>query len=355
MIAWRSLTVCIILPVVNDAPAYRTALAAIANASPPPDDVVIVADGPANEAVAAARTAGFRAIERQVNGGPAAARNTAAAATSADVLLFVDADVAIHPDLVARVRRALADPAVAAVVGCYDDRPPERNFFSQYKNLLQRFVHLNAQREGSTFWGACGAIRREAFVQIGGFDERFRKPSVEDIDLGYRLKAAGHRIVFDSSLQATHLKRWTMTSLLHSDIFRRALPWTWLLMRESYVEPDLNLGHRSRLASVLAGGLAVSPAVIAIDVRAAWLALLCGIVLFLLDLELWRFFRARRGVGFATAGLVWHWAYYLYSALGLAAGVLSYPFVGRPLVKARSATGSHGAAASGPTLPDSRR
>jgi len=349
------LTVCIILPVVKDGQAFRTALSAIAKASPAPDQVIIVTDGPAPEAARAAEAFGFRVVERANNGGPAAARNTAAAATDADVLIFVDADVAVHPDLVARAREALADPAVAAVVGCYDDRPPEQNFFSQYKNLLQRFVHLNAQREGSTFWGACGAIRLSAFVEIRGFDERFRTPSVEDIDLGYRLKAAGHRILFEPALQVTHLKRWTMRSLVHSDIFRRALPWTWLLLRESHVEPDLNLGHRSRLAGALSAGLAVSLAGMIIDLRAGWLALVAGLGLFLLDRPLWRFFRAQRGAAFATAGLVWHWAYYLYSVIGLAVGVLSYPFVGRTLVKARSDHDSRGAATSGPTLPQSRQ
>lgn len=40
------------------------------------------------------------------------------------------------------------------------------------------------------------ALRREVFRQVGGFDERFHPAWFEDVDLGARLAAAGHRIVY---------------------------------------------------------------------------------------------------------------------------------------------------------------
>jgi hypothetical protein len=55
------------------------------------------------------------------------------------------------------------DHDLAAVIGSYDDEPFEPNFLSQYKNLLHHYVHQTANRDASTFWGACGAIRRESF------------------------------------------------------------------------------------------------------------------------------------------------------------------------------------------------
>jgi GT2 family glycosyltransferase len=324
----------VVLPVSQDNAAFRRALAALAETTPPPDEVVVVCDGPAPEAAAAARAFGFRVVERDVAAGPAAARNAGAARAAGDLLLFVDADVAVHANLIGRVRDAMADRGVHAVVGCYDAVPPEPNFLSQYKHLLQRFVHLHARPIGTTFWGACGAIRREAFEAVGGFDERFTTPCVEDIDLGYRLVELSYRIRFVPTLEVTHLKRWTLGSLLRSDVFRRALPWTWVLMRESKVHPDLNLRYRSWVAGALSLALWASIPAALVDVRALVVTAAAAALLALIDSRLWRFFRELRGSWFACGAIVWHWFHYLYSSTALFAAILLYPIVGRRVVGA---------------------
>jgi GT2 family glycosyltransferase len=326
------MTVSAALPVHADSPEYRRALGALAAADPPFDEVIVVCDGPAPGAAEAAQAFGFRVVRRGRSGGPAVARNDAARAASGDVIFFVDADVAVHPDIAARVRAAMADATIHAVVGVYDDRPPASNFFSRYKNLLQRFIHLGARQDGATFWGACGAIRRSALEGVGGFDERFDRPSVEDIDLGYRLTNAGFRIAFSPALEVTHLKTWTVGSLLQSDILRRALPWTWLLMRESSIRRDLNLRYRHRVAGVLAC-LLVASIPLGVLSSAAWAAgAACAVLLVAIDQRLWRFFRTHGGAAFATGALAWHWVYYAYSTAAFVAGVLLYPFIGRRVV-----------------------
>ena len=47
---------------------------------------------------------------------------------------------------------------------------------------------------------------------MGGFDEGYHEPTIEDIDLGYRLKKAGYRIQLVKELQVKHLKRWEFLS-----------------------------------------------------------------------------------------------------------------------------------------------
>lgn len=329
------IAVSVVMPVHAHTAMFRRAVAALAAADPPFHEVIVVCDGPATGAAEAARAVGAAVIERFSPEGPAAARNTGASGATGDVLFFVDSDVAVRPDIVSRVREAMAAPDVDAVVGLYDDRTPSPNFLSQYKNLLQRYVHLTARPAGTSFWGACGVVRREAFHAVGGFDERFRTPSVEDIDLGYRLTNAGFRVQFLKDLEVTHLKRWTLVSLLASDVFRRAIPWTWLLMRESKIYPDLNLRYRHRAAGATAFLLVGALGASLVQPRALWVAAASVAVLAGIDRPMWRFFRASRGPRFASAAIAWHWVYYLYSTLTLLVAVLLYPFVGRRAVGAR--------------------
>src|SRR5262249_50067799 len=159
-------------------------------------EIVVVDDASTDDSSTVASRLGARVFRLPANAGPAAARNHGARHASGDILFFVDADVVVGPDAIARVGAALGrHPATAAVFGSYDATPVDSGIVSRYKNLLHHYVHQSGAAEASTFWAGCGAIRRAAFEEVGGFDEaRYRRPSIEDIELGYRLRRAGHRI-----------------------------------------------------------------------------------------------------------------------------------------------------------------
>ena len=133
----------------------------------------------------------------------------------------------VPPDVVEQITAVLQREAdLAAVFGSYDDNPSEANFLSQYKNLFHHYVHQTAREDASTFWAGCGAIHKEIFLSMGGFDEGHYHPFMgarpgtsEDIELGYRLKLAGHRVRLLKELQVKHLKRWEVASLLRADFF----------------------------------------------------------------------------------------------------------------------------------------
>ena len=138
---------------------------------------------------------------------------------------------------------------MTAVFGSYDSRPAAAGLVSRYRNLLHHFVHQNGNREASTFWAGCGAIRRSVFEKIGGFgSKRFSRPSIEDIELGYCLRQAGYRILLDKGLQGTHLKRWNLYSLIRTDISCRALPWSRLILESKRLPDDLNLKIGQRVS-----------------------------------------------------------------------------------------------------------
>jgi len=184
--------------------------------------------------------------------GPAAARNAGARRCAGEILVFVDADVEVHPDALRRLRETLErDAGLAAVFGAYDDRPAAPATVSRFRNLLHHHVHVSCAGPATTFWAGLGAVRREAFDAVGGFDaQRYPRPSIEDIELGMRLHAAGHRIVLDPAVRGTHLKRWTLASMLRTDLTARGAPWVALrLERGGAGGGALNLSWRQRLAA----------------------------------------------------------------------------------------------------------
>jgi glycosyltransferase involved in cell wall biosynthesis len=324
------LKISVIIPVHNGGDRFRRCLSSLAQAVPPASEVIVVSDGDTDDSWRVAQEFGAKVLRLPTCGGPARARNIGTQAASGDVLFFVDADVAIYPDTLKKVALAFTgEPEIAALIGSYDDEPGASNFLSQYKNLFHHYTHQTASAEASTFWGACGAIHREVFLSLGGFDESYRKPSVEDIELGYRLKQAGYRIRLCKDIQVKHLKHWKPLSLLRAEIFYRALPWTELILRDRpFINVnDLNLKTSARLSVILTFGLVASLLAAAL-VSAGFLFLVgaLSLLLLLLNASVYRFFLEKRGVQFTLQVIPWHWLYFLYSGLSFAIGTASYHF-----------------------------
>jgi len=318
---FNEMTLSVIIPVHNGGEKFRRCLSGITAAIPPADEIIVIADGDTDGSAQLAETMGIRVMRTPIRKGPASARNLGAHTAQGDILFFVDADVAILPDAIGQVKTLFRNQTdLAAVFGSYDDKPAETNFLSRYKNLLHHYVHQISHEEASTFWAGCGAIRRQIFMEFGGFDESYKKPCIEDIELGYRLKKAGYRIRLFKSLQVKHLKRWGIISLTKSDFFDRALPWTELILRDRQFVNDLNLRFSSRLSVMLTHSLLLAL------IGGFWwpglFAIACGLILSLLIINapVYRFFLQKQGLGFMIRTLPWHWFYYFYSGLAFIIG-----------------------------------
>lgn len=322
------LTISIVVPVYNGGEAFRQCLRSLTALEPPPMEIIVVADGDTDGSWEMAKEFGAQVIKLPISsGGPAQPRNLGARQAKGEYLFFVDADVCVCPDTLRLVAETFHRyPGLTALIGSYDDDPAEKNFLSQYKNLSHHYGHQNGQKDASTFWGACGAIRREVFLEIGGFDENYRRPSIEDIELGYRLKKAGHSIQLCKDITVKHLKRWGIFSLLKADFFYRAIPWTELILRERRFTNDLNIRHSERICVLLTYGL------VGALIGAIWwvpfvmVAALIIALLVIINAPLYRFFQKKRGLRFALQSVPWHWLYYLYSGLAFAIGLARHIF-----------------------------
>jgi len=314
-------TVSVIVPVYNGGACFRRCLESLFATNPRPLEIIVVANGDSDGSASLAEQFGARVIRLPNPVGPAVARNAGVKISTGDILFFVDADVTIPVDTIARIAGRFSQVLEpSAVIGSYDDAPGAPNFLSQYKNLLHHYVHQTSDEKACTFWGACGAIRRSTFLAIGGFDSRYRWPSIEDIELGYRLSRAGFQIRLDKNLQVKHLKRWEWYSLLKADFWYRAVPWTELILRDGRFVNDLNLRMNQRLSVFLVYGFCASAgtAWLLPEFFAIGIAML-GSLLFI-NASLYRFFYAKRGLVFALQSIPWHWLYFFYSGMAFGVG-----------------------------------
>jgi glycosyltransferase involved in cell wall biosynthesis len=318
-------TISVIVPVLNGGEGFRRCLEALSASTIKPMELWVVDDGSDDHSDRLAQTYGASVLYTGKRGsGPAVARNLAAQKASGDILFFTDADCAVHPDTLEKVVEVFNQTdAPDAMIGCYDLQPGDPGFLSQYKNLFHSYVHMNSSVEASTFWAGCGAIRRSTFLELGGFDElRYKRPSIEDIDLGYRLKLHGGRITLNKSLMVTHLKRWTPLNLLRTDIRDRGIVWTRLLMRFGDFKADLNLQVQDRISVVLIYLLLLSLVIIPFAPWVGLASVLLGASLLILNLDVYRYFAQQRGIWFALRCIFWHWLYYFYNGISFGIGTL---------------------------------
>jgi GT2 family glycosyltransferase len=294
-----ALTLGVVVPATDRPPTLQRCLAALEAGTRKPDTVVV--------------------LEEPAGAGPAAARNLGAAGCDTDVLVFVDSDVEVDPEALAQIEwRFAADPELAAVFGAYDDEPAHPALTSRYRNLLHHHVHVESAGEAETFWAGLGAVRRERFEAVGGFDaELFLVASIEDIELGMRLRRDGARILLDAAVRGRHLKRWTPMSMVRTDFDRRGVPWARLLLREGSDRTALNLGWRRRASAVTSVVLLGS--LLARRPRLATAALLANLAL---DRGLYALLGRRGGAKLLIAGIGLHQLHQLTAAASVPAAVV---------------------------------
>ncbi len=309
------LLVSAIVPVYNARQDLDQCLDALLSSSYEHLEILVVDDASTDDVAPIALEKGIPVFRLEVQSGPAAARNLGVRHAKGEILFFVDSDVVVKTDSIERlVKHFQSDPDTAAVFGSYDDTPAASNFISQYKNLFHHFVHQESSREAVTFWAGCGAIRRDVFEATHGFDqERYSRPSIEDIELGNRLTRMGYRIVLDKHIQAQHLKRWTFSSLIKTDIFCRAVPWSKLMLEAGETVRDLNLKKSHRISTGLVALSLMMVPFSFLKPQLLYLTAVCLIIIIGLNWNLYRFFFEKRGITFAVAAFPMHLLYYLYS------------------------------------------
>jgi mycofactocin system glycosyltransferase len=252
-------TVTIVIPVRDRASGLASTLTGVADHLA----VVVVDDGSSDAdevgAVTAGRPGPSTVVRHPRSQGPGAARNTGWKEAAGDVVAFVDADVELSPSWLDGLLPHFADPTVAAVaprVAAIAGGPlPWLNAYEAVRSPLDQGCHPAAVRPRSLVSYVPTTtllVRRRALAEVGGFDEAFR--TGEDVDLIWRLVAAGWRVRYEPAVTVGHPSR------------PRLGPW--MAQRFGYGRSAASLHARH--------GSAVAPLVVSAPSAAAGMALLLG-------------------------------------------------------------------------------
>jgi GT2 family glycosyltransferase len=198
-----------------------------------PDEIVII-DNEAQVTPLSTRrspAAGVRTLTFARNQGYSASCNAGAAATSGDILLFLNADVTLAPECLERCLEALASEPDIGIVTCRLVRPdgsldhachrglPTPLSSVAYKLRLDRLFPRSRRLGRYTMaWldprsvhdveacsGAFMLLPRAVLEEAGGWDERYRFYA-EDLDLCLRVRQGGRRVRYVGTATATHIK-----------------------------------------------------------------------------------------------------------------------------------------------------
>lgn len=220
----------IIIPVYNGKNTLPDTLRSVSGLEGASFEIIVVDDASTDNTPEIARSSGAKVVSLAQNSGPATARNTGARHAGYDKVLFTDSDVLVPKRLLTALDRTFQESNGDAVQGTFSDVCPFANYFSQYKNLYNRFVLNQLPDWIDTTFTSITAVRKEAFLNCGGFDENIRGASIEDRTLGRHLIQHGYRIRLDRSLEVVHNKKLTFRRFFQNQ-FRRSRDLAKLLLR----------------------------------------------------------------------------------------------------------------------------
>ncbi len=207
-------TVSVVIPTYNRLPRLRRVLAALDTQTYPTDrfEVVVVSDGSTDgtdEFLAGASGPFELAVVTQENQGPAVARNRGVEAARGSIVLFIDDDVVATPRLIEEhVDSHAAQTGDAVVIGPMITPPDypmqpwvawEQDMLYKQYDAMSTGVYAATFRQ---FYTGNASLPRERFLEVGGFDSRFRR--AEDVELAYRLDGAGLRWIWNPDAVGHH-------------------------------------------------------------------------------------------------------------------------------------------------------
>jgi len=236
----------------------------------------------------------------------------------------------IHPDALERIHNHFCKNHYAAISGVCSPDPSDRKLATRYKHLWMYYSYLNSPKDFDFWISGVGAVKREVFFNLKGFHTTFQtKYGGGDLDFGRRLKQAGQKIRLDTKIQSTHLKRYTLLSLLRND-YNRGKGWFRFVVSRKlfpYVIKKLRIAniYPAFIISVFLSFIFVLSLFFSPFLKISlYLTVFSALVYLMINYPLFRFFQKKGGTSFLLKAIPLSLVDHLVAGLGVIRGCLDY-------------------------------
>ncbi len=228
----------VIIPYYNAPEKLEKLLASLRKSRRAPSYEIIIVDDGSRIPLSFPNGTSVRIIRLSHNKGPAIARNRGVRVARGEFVVFLDGDVEVFPDTLHQIANVFTDdPDVVALTGVWVKDQRSRDFFPNFKALRDWSYWINERDKSGYYFlfsTRIAAIKKAVFTRLGGFDEEYPAPLVEDIELTYRI-ARRYAIIFAHQVRVRH--EFESFWPIAKKYFLRAYYWTKLYQRRKKFDP----------------------------------------------------------------------------------------------------------------------
>ena len=224
--------ISIIIPFFNHVDDTLTCIESIGRLTTGQTYEIIVVDDASTDQSASLlrRIEGLVLIRNHQNVGFLGSCNRGAAAAKGDFLVFLNNDTVVSPGWLEALARTFEDVPEAGYVGAKLVYPDGRlqeagsviwqdaSGWNYGKFDDAGHPRYNFTREVDYCSGACIMVPRHLFQELGGFDSRYSPAYYEDTDLAFRIRHAGHKVIYQPTAIITHHEGLTSGTSLDSGV-----------------------------------------------------------------------------------------------------------------------------------------
>lgn len=226
------MSISIIIPNYNSSKTLKDCLEAIFKWNNDNYEVILVDDASNDNFLEIVERFPVKIIGLKENRGAAFARNRGSEVAKGEILLFIDSDIVIQKNTLPLILKSFEEnKEIAAVTGFFLKEHRNKNLISQYDNLFIHFLYTQLPKYTLTPYTSILAIKKEILKEMGGFDEKIKGATSEDIELGWRLKDKGFKVLLNKELQVEHLKCYSFKKFIKNK-FKLAFDWMLMFLRK---------------------------------------------------------------------------------------------------------------------------